>query len=117
MRRHARLRIAHDAPAHPADRARRRRLGLRPRVHRPPAWTVGEGAIVGAAAVAMRDVPAWAVVAGNPAEFVQGAGKSRNKKRGTKGPRHKGTKGRKFPDAFPSSLRAFVPWSLSAFPP
>ena len=36
-----------------------------------PGVTVGEGAVVGAASVAMKDVPAWAVVAGNPARVVK----------------------------------------------
>ena len=36
-----------------------------------PGVTVGEGAIVGAAAVAMKDVPDWTIVAGNPAKFVR----------------------------------------------
>ena len=36
-----------------------------------PGVTVGEGAIVGAAAVAMHDVPDWTIVAGNPAEPVK----------------------------------------------
>jgi len=36
-----------------------------------PGVTVGEGAIVGAASVAMRDVPQWTIVAGNPATFVR----------------------------------------------
>ena len=36
-----------------------------------PGVTVGEGAIVGAAAVATRDVDPWAIVAGNPARFVK----------------------------------------------
>ena len=36
-----------------------------------PGVVIGEGAIVGAAAVAMRDVPEWTVVAGNPATFVK----------------------------------------------
>ncbi|MEA2711729.1 MAG: hypothetical protein QOF78_4330 [Phycisphaerales bacterium] len=36
-----------------------------------PGVTVGEGAIVGAAAVAMKDVPDWTIVAGNPAKHVK----------------------------------------------
>ena len=36
-----------------------------------PGVTVGRGAIVGAAAVAMRDVEDMAIVAGNPAKFVK----------------------------------------------
>jgi putative colanic acid biosynthesis acetyltransferase WcaF len=36
-----------------------------------PGVTVGEGAVVGAAAVAMKDVPPWAIVAGNPAREVK----------------------------------------------
>lgn len=35
-----------------------------------PGIDVGRGAVVGACAVAMRDVPDWAVVAGNPARVV-----------------------------------------------
>ena len=36
-----------------------------------PGVTVGEGAIVGAAAVAMKDVPDWTIVAGNPARHIK----------------------------------------------
>lgn len=35
-----------------------------------PGVQLGEGAVVGARAVAMRDVPAWQIVAGNPAAVV-----------------------------------------------
>lgn len=35
-----------------------------------PGVVVGEGAVVGAASVVVRDVPAWSVVAGNPAKPV-----------------------------------------------
>lgn len=36
-----------------------------------PGITVAEGAVVGARAVATKDVPAWAVVVGNPAKVVK----------------------------------------------
>jgi putative colanic acid biosynthesis acetyltransferase WcaF len=36
-----------------------------------PGVTVGEGAVVGACAVAVSDVEAWTVVAGNPAHFIK----------------------------------------------
>ncbi|MDZ8117739.1 hypothetical protein [Pontiella agarivorans] len=36
-----------------------------------PNVTVGEGAVVGARAVAVKNVEAWSVVAGNPAEFIK----------------------------------------------
>jgi putative colanic acid biosynthesis acetyltransferase WcaF len=35
-----------------------------------PSVRVGEGAIVGAAAVVVHDVPAWKIVAGNPAKII-----------------------------------------------
>jgi putative colanic acid biosynthesis acetyltransferase WcaF len=33
--------------------------------------TLGEGAVAGARAVVMKDVPAWTVVAGNPARTIK----------------------------------------------
>lgn len=36
-----------------------------------PGVRVGEGAVVGARAVAVKDVEPWAVVAGNPAKFIK----------------------------------------------
>ncbi len=36
-----------------------------------PGVTVGEGAIVGARAVAMKDVDPWTIVAGNPARVIE----------------------------------------------
>jgi len=36
-----------------------------------PDVTVGEGAVVAARAVAVKDVDAWSIVAGNPARFVK----------------------------------------------
>jgi acetyltransferase-like isoleucine patch superfamily enzyme len=35
-----------------------------------PGVTVGEGAVVGAGSVVVKDVPAWSVVAGNPAKII-----------------------------------------------
>ena len=36
-----------------------------------PSVHIGEGAIVGAASVVVRDVPAWTIVAGNPAKVIK----------------------------------------------
>ena len=36
-----------------------------------PGVSIGEGAVVGARAVAVKDVEPWAVVAGNPARFIK----------------------------------------------
>jgi putative colanic acid biosynthesis acetyltransferase WcaF len=36
-----------------------------------PGVTIGEGAVVGARAVAMKNVEAWTVVAGNPAQMIK----------------------------------------------
>ena len=35
-----------------------------------PGVTIGEGAVVGARAVVFKDVPAWTIVAGNPARWI-----------------------------------------------
>lgn len=44
-------------------------IGARAFIH--PGVRIGEGAIVGACAVVVKDVPAWAVVAGNPAKIIK----------------------------------------------
>ena len=36
-----------------------------------PNTTIGEGAIVGAASVVVKDVPAWKIFSGNPAKFIK----------------------------------------------
>ncbi|NVN98854.1 MAG: putative colanic acid biosynthesis acetyltransferase [Geobacteraceae bacterium] len=36
-----------------------------------PGVTIGEGAIIAARAVAVKNVPPWAIVAGNPAQFIK----------------------------------------------
>lgn len=56
----------HCAPLHVGPRAW---LGLRAIVL--PGVTLGAGAIVGAGSVVTRDVPAWTVVAGNPARPIR----------------------------------------------
>lgn len=38
--------------------------------------TIGEGAIIGAGSVVTRDIPAWHVAAGNPAEIVRELGEN-----------------------------------------
>lgn len=74
---HAHLCTASHDLADPA-----RRLITAPIVLRAHAWvcagayvhlgvTLGEGAVAGARAVVMKDVPAWTVVAGNPAKAIK----------------------------------------------
>ena len=36
-----------------------------------PGVTIGEGAVVGAYSLVTKDVPAWTVVAGNPARVIK----------------------------------------------
>jgi putative colanic acid biosynthesis acetyltransferase WcaF len=36
-----------------------------------PGVTVGDGAVVGARSVVLKDVPCWAVVAGNPGKIIK----------------------------------------------
>ena len=36
-----------------------------------PGVTVGEGAVVGAGSVVVKDVPAWSIATGNPAKVVK----------------------------------------------
>ncbi len=36
-----------------------------------PGVTIGEGAVVGARAVVVKDVPPWTIVAGNPAKTLK----------------------------------------------
>lgn len=36
-----------------------------------PGVSIGEGAVVGARAVVVRDIPAWSVVGGNPARYIK----------------------------------------------
>jgi putative colanic acid biosynthesis acetyltransferase WcaF len=54
------------APIHIADQA-----WVCARAFVAPGVTVGQGAIVGAMAVATKDVPAWTIVAGNPAKELR----------------------------------------------
>ncbi len=55
-----------------------------------PGVTLGDGVIVGARAVVAKDVPAWSVVAGNPARVVR----------------------RRFPDAVCDLLDRLAWWDL-----
>jgi len=43
-----------------------------------PGITIGKGAIIGAGAVVSKDVPEWAIVAGNPARIIKYRNEARN---------------------------------------
>ena len=43
-----------------------------------PGVTIGEGAVVAAGAVVVKDVEPWTVVGGNPAKFIKKRGLTQN---------------------------------------
>lgn len=51
-----------------------RRVWLCDRAIVLPGVTIGDGAVIGAGAVVTKDVPAWSVVAGNPARVIRRIG-------------------------------------------